>query len=179
MGRESVRLPQQLPDIPRAMLSDFGLATVLGRGQLARSLVGTPLYLSPEQLAFTCLGIGKGYGVASDMWAAGIMLYQLLTGLIPWDTKKQVRPQILECLRQKQPPPLQFPPDVSTTARDLVRKLLVPPHERLSAKQALGHPWFAFGTTKQGGGLRGKAEQAAAGSSSGSGSASIGGRLRL
>ena len=179
----TVTLPHYLPDMPRAMLSDFGLSTVLGQGEMARSHVGTPVYLSPEQIAHTCLGLGKGYGWPSDMWATGVMIYQLLTGRLPWDIRKGARPvqaQILDCYKRRAPPSLSYPSDVSRSARDLIHRLLSMPAERPTAQQAMQHAWFKVGTTKQGGGLKGKPDGGAAAAAAASSSpGTIGGRLRV
>jgi NIMA (never in mitosis gene a)-related kinase len=56
----------------RAKLCDFGLARVLAQaGDCARTHVGTPYYMSPEQ----CLG--TGYGAKSDIWSLGCLVYEL------------------------------------------------------------------------------------------------------
>ena len=71
-----------LDDVGHIKLADFGLAkegidsTVEG----AKSLCGTPEYLSPEILN------RKGHGTASDWWNLGMVLFEMLTGLPPWYT---------------------------------------------------------------------------------------------
>ncbi|HJT79044.1 MAG TPA: serine/threonine-protein kinase, partial [Gemmataceae bacterium] len=58
------------------LVSDFGLAwAVEGQGGAA-GLAGTPAYMAPEQLA----AAGRGVGPTADVWALGVMLYELLTG---------------------------------------------------------------------------------------------------
>jgi tRNA A-37 threonylcarbamoyl transferase component Bud32/tetratricopeptide (TPR) repeat protein len=67
----------------KPMLSDFGLAKLLdAEFQLTRTHahVGTPHYMSPEQAA----GKAKEVTTASDVWAMGVMLYQMLTGKLPF-----------------------------------------------------------------------------------------------
>jgi len=62
-------------------LVDFGVATVLGDGgaqDLARPLRMSPAYAAPEQLA------GDAAGTASDVHALGVILFELLTGALPW-----------------------------------------------------------------------------------------------
>eukprot|EP00755_Sulcionema_specki_P008687 Sspe_Gene.41635::Locus_20151_Transcript_1_1_Confidence_1.000_Length_1070::g.41635::m.41635/K08857/NEK1_4_5; NIMA (never in mitosis gene a)-related kinase 1/4/5 len=62
-----------------AKIGDFGLARVLSDpGSLARSMVGTPYYISPEMCA------GKEYGPKSDVWALGVVLHEMCTAAFPF-----------------------------------------------------------------------------------------------
>src|SRR5215472_12891889 len=63
----------------RAMITDFGLAAPLHSGENARDVSGTPAYMAPEQLA------GKGASVQSDLYALGLVLYELHTGRRAFD----------------------------------------------------------------------------------------------
>ena len=63
-------------------LGDFGVARVLGGTRdKARSIVGTPLYLSPEMLK------QQSYNAKSDIWALGTLLYEMLTLRTPWNCR--------------------------------------------------------------------------------------------
>lgn len=65
----------------RPVVLDFGLVTELGpRGAnlSENSIVGTPLYMAPEQAT------GRGAGPRSDVYALGVMLYEVLTGTLPY-----------------------------------------------------------------------------------------------
>lgn len=67
-------------------LGDLGLAKVLGaRNALARTFVGTPYYLSPEQCS------DKPYNNKSDVWALGVVLYELCTLKRPFEAENQAR----------------------------------------------------------------------------------------
>ena len=69
-------------------ISDFGLSTVLDGTQSQQSIVGTPLYQSPQVLKRRC------YNDAVDTWALGVVLYELLMGVTPFhcfDMKELVR----------------------------------------------------------------------------------------
>jgi eukaryotic-like serine/threonine-protein kinase len=66
----------------RIKLTDFGVARITDSGEATKTsggTVGTLKYMSPEQVA------GKGVDSSSDLFSAGIVLYQLLTGLRPFD----------------------------------------------------------------------------------------------
>jgi eukaryotic-like serine/threonine-protein kinase len=66
----------------RIKLTDFGVARIQDTGEATKtqgSTVGTLKYMSPEQVA------GRGVDASSDLFSAGIVLYQLLTGLRPFD----------------------------------------------------------------------------------------------
>jgi calcium-dependent protein kinase len=120
----------------RLKLIDFGLAVKLdSNSYLTQDKIGTPYYMAPEVL------IGK-YGLECDMWSAGIILYALIAGAMPFygSSNQMVYRKVLE----DQP---QFNgkvwDDISADAKDLVSLLLIKnPQFRLRADQALQHPWF-------------------------------------
>jgi serine/threonine protein kinase len=74
------------PGFPRfrAKVGDFGLAKVLDHADrtVAGALVGTMPYMAPEQIR----GDSASVGPATDVWALGVILYQLLTGCLPFGT---------------------------------------------------------------------------------------------
>jgi len=120
-------------------LCDFGLA-----GSIEESpsfddgeMIGTPGYVAPEVV------MRKPYGAAVDMWAAGVILYIMLSGKMPFYGKTDG-----ECLRRIAMAKYAFPPkqwdNVSDQAQSLVRSLLQQnPDKRLTATAALNHPWLA------------------------------------
>ncbi|XP_010500381.1 PREDICTED: probable serine/threonine protein kinase IRE3 isoform X2 [Camelina sativa] len=94
-----------------------------------RSAVGTPDYLAPEIL------LGTGHGATADWWSVGIILYEFIVGIPPFnaDYPQQIFDNILN--RNIQWPPI--PEDMSHEARDLIDRLLTEdPHQRLGARGA-------------------------------------------
>ena len=59
-------------------LTDFGLCKFMKKNDLATTFCGTPEYLSPEMI------LDKGCNFATDYWALGILLYELICGIPPF-----------------------------------------------------------------------------------------------
>mmetsp|Transcript_118090 Transcript_118090/g.220762 ORF Transcript_118090/g.220762 Transcript_118090/m.220762 type:complete len:895 (+) Transcript_118090:119-2803(+) len=103
---------------------------------------GTPHYMAPEM-------IQGNYDSKADCFSIGIILSQLLSGWHPFFTP-DVDDQESVKLKIKDPAPVVLPPDkfqhVTREAQQLCLGLLEKdPNRRLSAKQALEHPWFRMG----------------------------------
>jgi len=122
------------PDL-NIKLADFGLSKLYS-GKALQTACGTPFYVAPDIL------LGDGYGTAVDMWASGVLLYVLLSGRLPFaaDTDTELFKLIMAGdLVWKSP---QFD-TVSAEAKDLISKLIVvDPDQRLSAEEALKHPFI-------------------------------------
>ena len=86
----------------RAVVMDFGLARSSGTAPLVasfqdgRSLVGTVGYMAPEQVE------GRPCTPLSDLYALGIVLYEMLTGALPWDGDAAL---VVASQRLMEPPP--------------------------------------------------------------------------
>jgi len=117
-------------------LADFGLSRIYS-GKKLQTACGTPFYIAPDIIK------GHGYGPAVDMWAAGVILYVLLSGRLPFAAEKNSHlfKMILSGdLVFKSP---QFD-TVSEQAKDLIGKLItVDPELRWSAIQVLQHPFIS------------------------------------
>merc|ERR1712238_14019 len=85
-------------------LTDFGISKDLDSMGLAQTFVGTAFYMAPER---TC---GKDYSFVSDVWSAGMVVYELCTGRYPFTTK--VFLDLYDCLNNQPEPRLSsdFPP---------------------------------------------------------------------
>ncbi|CAN0381690.1 unnamed protein product [Pylaiella littoralis] len=121
---------------PEVKIIDFGLAKVLGAGDdSAQSFLGTRGYLAPEMLQ------RESYSKEVDVWALGVISFVLLCGCLPFDDDSAK----LNRAGAFQKFVLRFPrwaQTLSPGAKDLLSKLLtVTPRARLTAKQALEHPW--------------------------------------
>ena len=64
---------------------DFGIARVLRHNDFANTLIGAPAYFAPEQLK------GEQYNKTADYWAVGIVMYHMLTGVLPFHNKNLYR----------------------------------------------------------------------------------------
>ena len=80
----------------KARLTDFGLAVVAAESGAAREFAGTPAYMSPEQIE------GKGISARSDIYALGLVLYEIFTGR---QTFKAESVQETLRLQREAPPP--------------------------------------------------------------------------
>ena len=121
-------------------LADFGLACFFQRDQRVTEAVGTPFYMAPESVKRG----GKGYGPEVDVWACGVCLYEMLSGQVPFDGKSSH--DVFTALRGREDADFsnEMWRAISSDAIDLVRRLLrKDPGVRITAHDALAHPWMA------------------------------------
>jgi NIMA (never in mitosis gene a)-related kinase len=136
-------------------LADFGVSRVLAReGDMARTLYGTPLYLSPEMLAGQGLGVGVrgggalaggvegidadaaagAYSFGVDVWAAGVMMYELAALRLPFNGGSMAA--LAVSIRRGSYAPI--PPVYSAELRGFIARCLsLRPAARPTAAQAL------------------------------------------
>ncbi|KAL7748262.1 Calcium/calmodulin-dependent protein kinase type I [Sorochytrium milnesiophthora] len=125
------------------LIADFGLARCLESDAfpLLTTTCGTPGYMAPEILQ------RQSYGKSVDMWAIGVITYFLLSGYQPFDrdtTAAEIQAIISADYAFE---PKEYWTGVSEVAKDFIRRLLkIEPSERMSAKQALEHPWLDMTT---------------------------------
>jgi len=100
-------------------------------------------YMAPELLRCSQDDGAPGYGRPVDLWACGVILYTLLSGLPPFWHRKQHLMFRMIVQGQYSLTGSEWD-DVSETAKDLIHHLLVVnPADRFTAAQALQHPFFA------------------------------------
>ncbi|CAK8676999.1 unnamed protein product [Clavelina lepadiformis] len=117
-------------------VADFGLSKVNEKGAM-KTICGTPGYAAPEVL------LGKKYSTSVDIWAIGVIAYILLCGFEPFYDENGDQAMYRKILRGEYDFASPFWDHISDNAKDLVRKMLVlDPAKRLTAKQALNHPWI-------------------------------------
>ncbi|KAJ7971348.1 putative Calcium-dependent protein kinase [Quillaja saponaria] len=113
---------------------DFGLSVFFKPGEIFYDVVGSPYYVAPEVL-------GKRYGPEADVWSAGVIIYILLCGVPPFwaESEDDIFEEVLHGDLDFSSDPW---PNISKSAEDLVRKMLVrDPRKRITAHEVLCHPW--------------------------------------
>eukprot|EP00127_Corallochytrium_limacisporum_P000676 Clim_evm75s22 gene=Clim_evmTU75s22 len=118
-------------------IADFGLSKLVNDDTALQTACGTPNYVAPEILR------QQGYGKPIDMWACGVIIYIILCGYPPFyhENDNRLYRIIMKGKFEYDP---KYWKDISDSAKDLINKLLVVnPSKRLSAEEALEHPWIA------------------------------------
>lgn len=95
-------------------IGDFGISRVLNSSEFAKTMIGTPYYMSPE-----CFG-SRAYDFKSDIWSLGCCLYEMITLKHAFDAKEM--PSLIFQILQGQPLPIS--PNYSQDLQNLVYQLL-------------------------------------------------------
>ncbi|CAH1759905.1 13506_t:CDS:2 [Entrophospora sp. SA101] len=119
------------------MITDFGLSKIVkSADDILLTSCGTPSYVAPEVL------LGVGHGKPVDIWSLGVIIYTMLCGYAPFwgENEAALLESILKgyyCYEE------EYWTGISDLAKDLINKMLVyDPYKRITAKEALQHPWF-------------------------------------
>lgn len=112
----------------RIKITDFGVAGVIGAGPAGGTVLGSPAYMSPEQLA------GRSLDGRSDLFSLGVTAYQLLTGQLPFQA--QGLAELMACIANAaHPPPCSLRRDLPPQLDALIERLL---HKQPSGRHARG-----------------------------------------
>ena len=115
-----------------AKLTDFGWSNYVDSKEIRRTYCGTPVYLAPEMIKEI------GHDEHLDIWCIGVLLFELLTGSVPFKGKDidSLNNNILSLK-------ISWPKDINIVAINLILKILKPdPGERISLRDMLKHPFF-------------------------------------
>jgi serine/threonine protein kinase len=123
-----------ISDQGRVLLSDFGVARVLESSPAltaAGTLVGTPAYMAPEQVE------GRGAGPACDLYSLGIILYEALTGRVPFQADTPLAVALAHIQRPIPLPRSVNPAITEATQAVLLKALAKSPTDRYASATAL------------------------------------------
>jgi len=135
-------------DSQDALLGDFGTASPLqsptGSRAVLQDAVGSQSYMAPEVVAIgegtSCAGYD---GAATDVWSAGVVLYTMVAGEFAFEVASPENMRYERFMQGRSDPgEFDWPPQFSALLIDLLQKMMAPANQRLSAVEALAHPWF-------------------------------------
>ena len=114
-------------------ICDFGVGKLIKPSTILKDQCGTPVYMAPEIIK------GKGYyGFPVDIWSAGIALFIMLSGTLPFNKSKENGLEY--SIINNELPKIK---GVSEEANDLLKNILEKdPNKRYTADQILEHPWM-------------------------------------
>ncbi|PIL30197.1 transporter [Ganoderma sinense ZZ0214-1] len=122
-------------------VGDFGLAALIEiPGERKKTICGTPNYIAPEVL----FDQANGHSFEVDTWSIGVILYTLVVGRPPFQTKDVKT--IYKRIRDNE---YEFPADraVSKPVQELIQAILTPdPAQRPTLHDIVAHAWFSAGT---------------------------------
>ncbi|KAF1817655.1 Ca/Cm-dependent protein kinase B [Eremomyces bilateralis CBS 781.70] len=131
------RTPEDNADL---LIADFGLSRIMDEEQfhVLTTTCGTPGYMAPEIFMKT------GHGKPVDIWAIGVISYFLLCGYTPFDRDSNLEEMQAILAADFSFEPIEHWRGVSETARSFIRRCLtVDPSKRMTAQEALSHPWIS------------------------------------
>ena len=127
---------------PRVKICDFGTSRMVEKGAVQKKLVGSSYYIAPEVLK-------KHYNEKCDIWSCGVIMYILLSARPPFggDSDSEIMERVATGKYDLESKPFN---KISKSAIDLIQKLLIMDvNKRISAEEALNHPWFKENKSKE------------------------------
>lgn len=131
------RTPEDNADL---LIADFGLSRIMDEEQfhVLTTTCGTPGYMAPEIFKKT------GHGKPVDLWALGVITYFLLCGYTPFDRDSDFEEMQAILNADYSFTPVEYWRGVSSHAKDFIfRCLTIDPSKRITAHDALQHPFVA------------------------------------
>jgi calcium/calmodulin-dependent protein kinase I len=131
------RTPEDNADL---LIADFGLSRIMDEEQfhVLTTTCGTPGYMAPEIFKKT------GHGKPVDIWAIGVITYFLLCGYTPFDRDSNLEEMQAILVADYSFTPIEYWRGVSLQARDFIKRCLtLDPTKRMTAHEALSHPFVA------------------------------------
>jgi mitogen-activated protein kinase kinase 1 len=127
-------------------LTDFGIARSLENTfASAKTFIGTSTHLSPERM------IGKEYSFDSDIWSLGLIVFELATGIFPYQQFVNTPILLINTILKDPPPSLDDDPNFSSELKDFINRCLQKePKDRDTAAELCvffililkAHPWI-------------------------------------
>lgn len=115
-------------------LIDFGLSRSMSdTNSIIQTQCGSLSFAAPEMI------VGKSYGASVDIWSAGVVLYTMVTGQLPFEDTN-LKNQLSKIINSSP----SYPPNLSPSLIDLIDKLLTKnPDDRIRPPDILKHPWLS------------------------------------
>lgn len=114
-------------------VSDFGLSALHKHGDILTTACGSPCYVAPELLA------NKGYdGAPADVWSCGVILFELLSGYLPFDDRN-----LMMLYRKISRAEYACPQWFTESQKKLISRILDPnPRKRITIPEIIEDAWF-------------------------------------
>ncbi len=120
----------------RAILTDFGIVKTLNASThhtQTGAMIGTPAYMSPEQ------GLGRPGDARSDVYALGVLFFQMVTGKLPFDADKPLA-VVLKHINEAIPFPTAVNPNIPANIETIIMKALAKnPLDRFQTADEMGN----------------------------------------
>ncbi|KAF2282786.1 hypothetical protein GH714_043179 [Hevea brasiliensis] len=114
-------------------VSDFGLSALRKHGDILTTACGSPCYVAPELIA------NKGYdGAAADVWSCGVILFELLSGCLPFDDRN-----LVVLYKKISRAEYTFPQWFTESQKKLISRIFDPnPRRRITIPEIIEDAWF-------------------------------------